>query len=141
MTIALEGPSALGPSGESNPICYHDSERPILGGTLERDREKLFNLHVAKRHMLFARAMQVSDYRTALAVQKDLAELQGMYPAATRKNSQEVRTDVNLNVTLEQRREAIRQMSEALAPYPEAKAAISALVYQRLQEAAEANGN
>jgi len=113
----------------------------LLARTLERDREKLFNLHVAKRHMLFARAMQVSDYRTALAVQKDLAEMQGMYPAATRKISQEVRTDVNLNVTLEQRREAIRQMSEVLAPYREAKAAISAMVYKRLQEMRAAEGN
>jgi hypothetical protein len=37
----------------------------------------------------------------------------------------------------------IRQMSELLAPYPEAKAAISALIYRRLQEmrAAGERGN
>jgi hypothetical protein len=52
----------------------------ILAHTLERDRQKLVNRHLAQRHALYARAMSVSDYRTALAVLKDQAELQGLYP-------------------------------------------------------------
>ena len=53
----------------------------ILAQSLERDREKLLNRHLAQRFALYARAMSVSDYRTALAVLKDQAELQGLYSA------------------------------------------------------------
>jgi hypothetical protein len=52
----------------------------ILARTLEQDRQKLLNRHLAQRHALYARAMSVSDYRTALAVLRDQAELQGLYP-------------------------------------------------------------
>jgi hypothetical protein len=52
----------------------------VLARTLERDREKLFNRHVAQRRALYARAMAVSDYRTALAVLRDDAELHNLYP-------------------------------------------------------------
>ena len=38
----------------------------ILADTLEKDRQKLLNRHVAMRRALYARAMSVSDYGTAL---------------------------------------------------------------------------
>jgi hypothetical protein len=56
----------------------HKSDE-LLAQTLETNREKLLNRHIAQRRALYARAMQVSDYRTALAVLKDDAELLGLY--------------------------------------------------------------
>ena len=53
----------------------------LLAQTLEKDREKLFNRHVAQRRALYARAMSVSDFRTALAALKDEGHLLGLYPA------------------------------------------------------------
>jgi hypothetical protein len=52
----------------------------ILAATLEKDRDKLINRHIAQRRALYARAMSVSDYGTARAVLKDEAELLGLYP-------------------------------------------------------------
>jgi hypothetical protein len=53
----------------------------LLARTLETDRKKLLNRHVAQRRTLFARAMAVSDYATARAVLKDEAELLHLYDA------------------------------------------------------------
>ncbi len=43
-------------------------------------RKKLLRRHLAQRRNLFAKAVSAGDYRTALAVAKDEAELQGLYP-------------------------------------------------------------
>jgi len=53
----------------------------LLAETLERDRGKVFNLHVAQRRALYLKCMSVSDYSNARAVLKDEAELLGLYPA------------------------------------------------------------
>src|SRR5919201_2075319 len=53
----------------------------LLAQTLEKDREKLLNRHLAQRRALYARAMEVGDLRTALAVAKDEADLLNLYPA------------------------------------------------------------
>jgi hypothetical protein len=52
----------------------------ILAETLDQDRDRLVRRHVAQRRALYARAVAVSDYRTALAVLKDEAELLKLYP-------------------------------------------------------------
>jgi hypothetical protein len=52
-----------------------------LVAALENDREKLLRRHRAQRHGLYARALSEGDYRTALAVLKDEAELLALYPA------------------------------------------------------------
>ncbi len=51
----------------------------LLARTLDKDRERLLNRHLAQRRALFARAMSVSDYGTARAVLKDEAELLHLY--------------------------------------------------------------
>jgi hypothetical protein len=51
----------------------------LLARVLEKDRDKLLNRHLAQRRALLAKAMSIADYRTALAVLKDEAELQGLY--------------------------------------------------------------
>ena len=52
----------------------------LLLARLERDRDKLLARHIAQRQALVARAVNAADYRTALAVLRDEAELEGLYP-------------------------------------------------------------
>jgi len=49
--------------------------------SLDKDRPNLLHLHVARRQRLFARCQASGDWRAALAVLKDEAELCGLYPA------------------------------------------------------------
>src|SRR4051794_28058169 len=58
---------------------YIEAGDKLLDKTLEKDRKKLLNRHVAARRALFGRAMSVSDYRTALGVLKDEAALLHLY--------------------------------------------------------------
>jgi hypothetical protein len=58
---------------------YIQDSDALMAEGFERDRDKLFVRHVAQRRALFARTMQIGDYRTALAVAKDEADLQGLY--------------------------------------------------------------
>jgi hypothetical protein len=53
----------------------------ILADTLEKDREKQLNRQVAQRRALYARAMSVSDYRTALATLDSEAKLLDLFPS------------------------------------------------------------
>jgi hypothetical protein len=54
----------------------------LLAQSLEKDRGKLLALHLAQRRLLLNKTLEVGDYRTALAVLKDSADLQDLYPAA-----------------------------------------------------------
>jgi hypothetical protein len=54
----------------------------MLAQQLEKNRTKCLNRHIATRRALLARATQVGDYRTALAVARDEAELLGLYDLA-----------------------------------------------------------
>jgi hypothetical protein len=111
---------------------YIQKSDAILAESLERDREKLLNRHRAQRFALYARAMSVSDYRTALAVLKDQAQLEGLYPASSQKVTQEL--TLKTTVTQTERREAIACMRELLAPFPEARQRISEEIQRLLQE-------
>jgi hypothetical protein len=118
----------------------------ILAETLERDRQKLLNRHLAQRFALYARAMSVSDYRTALAVLKDQAELQGLYPT-TRSGPEgpEARSPVPVPPPLDGNAvQIIQTVLIAVQGFPEAKQAIVErlrLAAQQLrQQAAQTNG-
>ena len=60
---------------------YVDWSDSRLAKTLEKDRAKLLNRHVAQRRALFARCMAVSDYSNARGVLADEAKLLGLYAA------------------------------------------------------------
>jgi hypothetical protein len=60
---------------------YIQKSDELLAETMEKDREKLFNRHVAQRRALYARCMATSDYSNARGVLKDEAELLGLYPS------------------------------------------------------------
>jgi len=46
----------------------------------EKNRDKNFARHVQQRRALYARAMEAGDWRTALAIARDEAELLKLYP-------------------------------------------------------------
>jgi hypothetical protein len=52
----------------------------LLAASVEKNRDRLMAHHFAARRALFARAMAVSDYRTALSALRDEAELLALYP-------------------------------------------------------------
>jgi hypothetical protein len=52
----------------------------LMAKAVDRNRDRLMAYQFAARHALYARAVAVSDYRTALAVLRDEAELLSLYP-------------------------------------------------------------
>jgi hypothetical protein len=60
---------------------YIEGGDKILSKTLERNRDRLLDRHIAQRRALYARCMAVSDYASARAVLRDEAELLGLYPS------------------------------------------------------------
>ena len=59
---------------------YVAASDELIERSFEADRGKLLRRHAMQRRALYARALQDGDYRTALAVAKDEAELHGLYP-------------------------------------------------------------
>ena len=58
----------------------------------EKSRRRCYQLHVARRESLYARAVNAADYRTALVILTDLARLQELYVSA--KEVREIRADI-----------------------------------------------
>jgi hypothetical protein len=58
---------------------YMAASDDLLAQWMEPRWDKLLNRHLAKRHHLFARAVQIGDLRTALAILRDEGELQRLY--------------------------------------------------------------
>jgi hypothetical protein len=52
----------------------------LIAESCRASRKKLLRRHLAQRRNLFAKAVSSGDIRTALAVLRDEAELQGIYP-------------------------------------------------------------
>ena len=50
-----------------------------MAQTLEKSREKLLARHLAQRRLLYAKSVEVGDYKGALACLRDEAELEGLY--------------------------------------------------------------
>jgi hypothetical protein len=66
--------------GERQLQNYLEKADQLLEQRLEKRHDRLFNMHIARREALYAQTLQTADHRTALAVLKDAAELQGLYP-------------------------------------------------------------
>lgn len=94
----------------------------LLQKTLEKDRARLFNRHIAQRRALYARCMAVSDYSNARAVLKDEAELLNLYPPKrtelTGKDGGPLQTETVV-MTEDERRTAIHAILEAGSPGPD----------------------
>src|SRR5271165_7147190 len=66
----------------------------LMAASSRTDRAKLLRKHEAQRRNLFARAVNKGDERTALAVLRDLAELQGLYGDELTRQLEELRQRV-----------------------------------------------
>jgi hypothetical protein len=54
----------------------------LISTRIEQDRTKRFNLAIAQRQALYARAFEAGDWRAALSILKDRDELWGLYPSS-----------------------------------------------------------
>jgi hypothetical protein len=93
---------------EGSPWHLADGAKPLSYGQIRRyavraekliretcriSHKRLLRKHQAQRRNLYAKAVSQGDIRAAASVLKDLAELQGLYPALRRgEHSGEVRT-------------------------------------------------
>ena len=59
---------------------YMSRATNLLAEHEEEDRKLLVALHQARRNRLYALALQAHEYRTALEILKDSAEMEGLYP-------------------------------------------------------------
>src|SRR5262245_54279929 len=59
---------------------YQTKALELCQARVERDRDKVLARHLMQRRAIYARAMEAGDWRAALAVAKDEAELFGLYP-------------------------------------------------------------
>src|SRR5262249_45881590 len=58
---------------------YIEASEKLIAHEAKRNPEKHFTEHLARRRMMYARAMEQGDIRTALAVAQDEARLRGLY--------------------------------------------------------------
>ena len=65
---------------------------------VQKDRQSRVAFQIARRNCLYRKATEVNDLRTGLAVLKELAKIQGLYPTATQTNR-----DGNLECSLAER--------------------------------------
>src|ERR1700680_3226910 len=66
------------PLSERQIRRYCDQADALMAEAVRTNRKKLLRRHLARRSTLYARAVNAADYRTALAIAKDEAELQGL---------------------------------------------------------------
>ena len=85
----------------------------LMEKTLDADRQKLFQRHIFQRRSLYNRAVQDGDYRTALAIAKDEAQLQGLYPANKHVLTGDGGGPVSFSFSLEDAVAADQELEEA----------------------------
>jgi hypothetical protein len=66
----------------------------LMDESCRQSRKKVLRRHLAQRRALYARALNKGDERTALAVLRDLAELQGLYGDETARQLEELRREL-----------------------------------------------
>jgi hypothetical protein len=59
---------------------YVEAADKVIADSCRASRKHHLRRHLAQRRMLFARAVQARDLRTALAILQDLATMQDLYP-------------------------------------------------------------
>jgi hypothetical protein len=62
---------------------YQSQANELIYREHERSRKRLFRRHLAQRRHLYARCVTTGDFRTALAVLRDEAELLKLYPQSS----------------------------------------------------------
>jgi hypothetical protein len=65
--------------GDVQLRAYITASNKLLAEAASGERRPIYQLHLAQRQALYARAIDTGDLRTALAILKDEAELRGLY--------------------------------------------------------------
>jgi hypothetical protein len=92
---------------DRRPLSYSQCRKIIkraqnlIGETIKQDREKLLDLHLARRRNLYAKAVAIADYRCALSILQDECELLGMYPVRRTAPSGDGQAPVSLQVLVQ----------------------------------------
>src|SRR5262245_16561978 len=68
------------PLSDSQLWRYLAEADRLIAESCRASRKKLLRRHLAQRRNLYAKAILAGDHRTALAVLRDEAEMQGLYP-------------------------------------------------------------
>jgi hypothetical protein len=68
------------PLSERQIRNYVTAADKLIDESCRKERKKRLRRHLAQRRSLYARSVNKGDERTALAVLRDLAELEGHYP-------------------------------------------------------------
>jgi hypothetical protein len=72
---------------DRQPLSYSQCRKIIkqaqrlISDTVKEDRQNLIDLHLARLRNLYAKAVAIADYRCALSILQDEAQLCGLYPA------------------------------------------------------------
>lgn len=66
---------------------YVEQSDEVLASHVEKRRDRLLNLSIGRRELLYAKSVELGDYRTASAILKDLDTLLDLYPAAKHQHS------------------------------------------------------
>lgn len=83
---------------------YSQMADKLLAKRVEKNRDRLINMHVAKRELIYNRALASGHWGPALAAAKDIAELQRLYEPD------------DLAEQMQSLREEVRQLQERLRP-------------------------
>src|SRR5436190_784134 len=81
-----------------------------IADSLEKDRPRLVDLHVARRRTLYARCQESGDWRAALAVLADEAKLLGLYPAARHEHTGRGGAPIQAQVTHDLDPDSLRRL-------------------------------
>jgi hypothetical protein len=73
-------PEGEKPLSDSQLWRYMARADKLIEESSHASRKKLIRRHLAQRRNLYAKALSAGDYRAALAVLKDEADLRGLYP-------------------------------------------------------------
>jgi hypothetical protein len=85
-----------------------------IAGQAEKDRARLIALHVARRMNVFRRAMDRDDLKVAMAVLKDLGQIQAIYPTqALRLKLEDATTPRTMSVLSKEDIQDLRNMALA----------------------------
>src|SRR5262249_47926914 len=115
----------------------------MIAESCRASRRKLLRRHLAQRRNLYAKAVSAGDYRTALAVVRDEAELQGLYADLRVKvggdKESPPKVDAGVRVTMEDRLQLITRLRDGLSDMPEARRRIGRLLGLEASDADAAN--
>jgi hypothetical protein len=77
---AWELPEGGKPLSDPTLWRYIRQADKMIADSCRSSRKKLIRNHLAQRRNLYAKAVAAGDYRTALSIKRDEAELLGIYP-------------------------------------------------------------